>query len=137
MSRNYILMYVSFLIAFKNIYSITIVKKNFYALAKFTCTHTYPLQKQILIYRYELCISLQIPYEVIDFTEQRCLEFLNAYKTEGINDILWFTTKFEDGWNKFMVWYYKILEESATICLSNSFQINVNIFITGLLKNYN
>lgn len=72
---------------------------------------------------------------MIDFIEQRCLEFLNAHKTEGINDILWFTTKLEDCWDKFMVWYYKILDESATIRLSNAFQINVNILITIFFLN--
>lgn len=64
---------------------------------------------------------------MIDFIEQRCWEFLNAYQTEEINDILWFTTELEDSWNKFIVWYYEIIDNFATIRLSNKFQINVSI----------
>ncbi|XP_026804498.1 tubulin glycylase 3A-like [Rhopalosiphum maidis] len=65
-----------------------------------------------------------IPYEMIDFIEQRCWEFVHAYQTEEESDMLWFTTILEDGWNKFMVWYYEIVERTATICVCNSFQIN-------------
>lgn len=67
---------------------------------------------------------------MIDFIERRCWEFLNAYQTEEIVDILWFTTQLEDGWNKFMNWYYELVEESGTIRLYSPFQINVNNLLT-------
>lgn len=62
---------------------------------------------------------------MIDFIEQRCWEFLNTYQTENINDVLWFTTEQDNNWNKFFVWYYEVLDNFATIQLSNTFQINV------------
>ncbi|XP_060842934.1 tubulin glycylase 3A-like [Rhopalosiphum padi] len=65
-----------------------------------------------------------IPYEMIDFIEQRCWEFVHAYQTQEESDMLWFTISFEDGWTKFMVWYQKIVEGIATICVGNPFQIN-------------
>ncbi|XP_027849820.2 tubulin glycylase 3A-like isoform X1 [Aphis gossypii] len=65
-----------------------------------------------------------IPYEMIDFIEQRCWEFVHAYQTEEESDMLWFTTILEDCWNKFMVWYYEIIEELSTIRVCNTFQIN-------------
>lgn len=64
---------------------------------------------------------------MIDFIEQRCWEFVHTYQTEEENDMLWFTTILEDSWNKFMVWYYEIIEELATIRVCNSFQISVSI----------
>jgi len=64
---------------------------------------------------------------MIDFIEQRCWEFVHAYQTEEESDMLWFTTIMGDCWNKFMVWYYEIIEEFATIRVCNSFQISVNI----------
>ncbi|XP_003248022.1 tubulin glycylase 3A-like [Acyrthosiphon pisum] len=65
-----------------------------------------------------------VPYEMIDFIEQRCWEFVHAYQTKEESDMLWFTTILEDCWNKFMVWYYEIIEELATIRVCNSFQIS-------------
>lgn len=69
---------------------------------------------------------------MIDFIERRCWEFLNAYRTEKIGDVLWFTTQLEDGWNKFMIWYYELVEESGTIRLYSPFQINVNNLSTRI-----
>lgn len=67
---------------------------------------------------------------MIDFIEQRCWEFVHAYQTEEESEMLWFTTILEDCWNKFMIWYYEIIEELATIRVCNTFQINVSIIGT-------
>lgn len=69
---------------------------------------------------------------MIDFVEQRCWDFLNAYGTENANSgTLCFKKIFNDSWTKFLIWFYEIVEESATVRLSNSFQIDVSTKIGG------
>ncbi|XP_050543629.1 tubulin glycylase 3A-like [Daktulosphaira vitifoliae] len=65
-----------------------------------------------------------IPYEMIDFIEQRSWEFINAHRLNKINEIPWLTVEQEGRWKQFMIWYTKLLEENGTIRLTNSFQIN-------------
>lgn len=72
---------------------------------------------------------------MIDFIEQRYWEFVNTYQTKDASDILWFTTVLENSWNKFMGWYYSILEDYGTIRLSSSFQINVSCLNSYLINN--
>ncbi|XP_060849426.1 tubulin glycylase 3A-like [Rhopalosiphum padi] len=64
-----------------------------------------------------------IPYEIIEFIEYRCWEFLNFCQTKVASDLMWSTMISEGGWTTFLVWYQKIVEENATIGVSNRYHI--------------
>lgn len=71
---------------------------------------------------------------MVDFVEQRCWEFINTCQTKEKSDALW-SSEIETRWNKFLVWYNEIVENSATIHLTNLFQINVCVPILILYIN--